>query len=252
MQSEADTTPQRPAQSATTWLGHGSLYFHAPSGTKLVIDPWLDGNPANPEGWDTIEAADAVLVTHGHWDHIKDVVSVARATGAQVIGTSEIISFFTSQGLKNVLEMNKSGTVEVAGLSVTMVHADHSSGCPGGEQQPDVEGGSPVGYVLRGSGFDPVYIAGDTGVFGDMTIIRDLYAPELAFLPIGGHFTMGPYEAAYACSLIGARRVAPYHWGTFPLLAGNPEQLRAELDKRGVECELVRVQPGEAVPLRGA
>ncbi|MGH9893668.1 MAG: MBL fold metallo-hydrolase, partial [bacterium] len=128
------------------------------------------------------------------------------------------------------------------------VPADHSSGCPVEEGKPNVEGGSAVGFVFRGE-FGSVYVSGDTGVFADMGTIRELYAPELGVIPIDGHFNMGPYEAAYACELLGIQRVFPYHWGTFPLLKGTPAELQEHLKARGSRCEVLDVSPGGSVPL---
>ena len=140
--------------------------------------------------------------------------------------------------------MNKGGTIEVAGVRVTMVLADHSSGITAGEGQPNLEGGEPVGLILRVDGMRTVYVAGDTGVFGDMALIRELYAPSLGVLPIDGRYNMGPYEAAHACRLLGITRVLPVHWGTFPIFTGTPAKLREELATLAVECEVAELAPG--------
>lgn len=237
--------------AAITWLGQGTLVFDSSGGTRIIIDPWLEGNPKCPIAFREIGHLDGIVVTHGHFDHMADAPSLARATGAPVIANPEIAGYLASQGIENRMEMNKGGTVTVGDVSITMVHADHSSGISTAmNDQPNVEGGEAVGLILRDPSGDVVYVAGDTNVFGDMRLIRELYAPELGFLPIDGNYNMGPREAAYAVELLGLQRVVPIHFGTFPILKGTPEDFRQALQGRTVNTDLVVIDPGQSVPLR--
>ncbi|HJO38640.1 MAG: metal-dependent hydrolase [Vicinamibacterales bacterium] len=231
-------TPQ--AKLAIQWLGHGTFVITTPGGRRVVFDPWLEANPKCPPEHKKIDRADLILVTHGHADHASEVVSVARATGAPVVAIVELAKWFEKQGLKPVHGINKGGTVTVAGLDVTMVSAQHSSSV-------EVDGqvvylGEPAGYVVKLEDDRAIYFAGDTDVFGDMALIKQLHAPEIAFLPIGDHYTMGPKGAALAAELLGVRQVVPMHYGTFPVLTGTPEALRPLLPS-GVG--LLELKPGE-------
>ena len=142
--------------------------------------------------------------------------------------------------------MNKGGHQKVAGIEFRMVGADHSAGAAGGGGV--VYTGEPCGYVMTFEDGFRIYHAGDTNVFSDMALIRELYAPDLALLPIGDFYTMGPREAARACELLGVTRVVPMHWGTFPVLIGTPDALRKELAQRGVGTEVVELTPGGTWP----
>src|SRR5215210_3627327 len=200
MEANIDSGP------SITWLGHGTLLLVSPGGKRVLVDPWLEGNPRAPEDFRSISDLDAIVVTHGHFDHISDAPRLARDTEVPVISNPEIAAYLASQGVENLIEMNKGGTTTISDLVITMVHADHSSGITAGEGQPNIEGGDPVGLIVRFSPEEsPVYLAGDTAVFGDMGLIRDLYHPELGVLPIDGNYNMGPYEAAYAVELLGLR-----------------------------------------------
>jgi L-ascorbate metabolism protein UlaG (beta-lactamase superfamily) len=226
-----------------TWLGHSTFHLTLPSGQRLVTDPWL-GNPNCPKAWakpDALKPLDLILVSHGHTDHTGDVIPVARATNAPVVCVFELGLFFTAKGLQNVRDMGIGGTQEVSGLSITMTQAMHS-----GSTMDDgkvVYTGGATGYVLRGAGTPTIYFAGDTGLFGDMKMIGELYHPQIAFLPIGDHYTMGPAQAAIAARWLGVRQVVPMHWGTFPLLTGTPKALKAELSGSGID--VVELKPGE-------
>jgi L-ascorbate metabolism protein UlaG (beta-lactamase superfamily) len=224
-----------------TWLGHGTFLFQSPNRKRILIDPWLATNPACPEPAKKIRELDLLLLTHGHDDHSGDAVAVGRATGARAIAPYELSVWLQQKGLRNVTGMNHGGTIEAAGLSITMVPAMHSSSTV--EDGRFVYLGNPCGYVIRFEDGLPIYFAGDTAVFGDMRLIADLYHPLVAFLPIGDAYTMGPEQAAKACELLSVKRVVPMHYGTFPALTGTPARLRELVERRGVE--VVELKPGE-------
>jgi L-ascorbate metabolism protein UlaG (beta-lactamase superfamily) len=223
-----------------TWFGHATIVLTSPGGKRIVFDPWLTGNPKTPAGA-KIDKADVICVTHGHSDHTTDVVPIARATGATVVAVFELANYFQSKGLKDVIPMGIGGTIEAKGLKVSMTAAVHSSSVT--EDGKVIYLGDPTGFVVRLEDGRAVYFAGDTALFGDMRLIRELYAPEIAFLPIGDHFTMGPEAAARACEMLGVRQVVPIHYGTFPILTGTPEQLKRLVDPKGVDVLVLK--PGE-------
>jgi L-ascorbate metabolism protein UlaG (beta-lactamase superfamily) len=188
-----------------------------------------------------VREVDLILVTHGHADHATDVVPVARDTGARVVAPYELALWFEQKGLQQVTGMNPGGTIEPFGLGITMVPAVHSSSVNDGGRA--VCAGVAVGYVMRFENDVRVYFAGDTGIFGDMRLIGELYRPSIAFLPIGDVYTMGPDQAAKACELVGASAVVPMHYGTFPALTGSPARLRDLVEPRGVR--VLELRPGE-------
>ncbi|MEE8141653.1 MAG: metal-dependent hydrolase, partial [Planctomycetota bacterium] len=210
---------------------------------RVLIDPWLKDNPSCPENLKEVDDIDLMLVTHGHFDHIGDVTSIAKKTGAAVICNVELGHWLEKQGVANVRAMNKGGTQEAVGLQITMTTAYHSSGILDGENY--VYGGEPAGYMVETENEFRFYFAGDTCVFGDMKLIGELYEPELAFLPIGDHFTMGPREAAKAAHLLGVKMVVPMHYGTFELLTGTPEALRESIGS--LPISVVDLKPGESL-----
>jgi len=222
-----------------TWLGHATFIITTPGGKRIVTDPWLEGNPKCPPNT-KIDKADLILLSHGHSDHTGDVVSVARATGAPVVAIHELSIWLERKGLKNVKGMGIGGTISIAGLDITMTPAVHSSSVVEGDAI--VYLGQPAGFVVRMEDRRSFYFAGDTALFGDMRLIADVHAPEIAFLPIGDHYTMGPDDAARACKLLLVRQVVPMHYGTFPILTGTPERLK-ELVEPGVDVLVLK--PGE-------
>ncbi len=226
--------------SRLTWLGHATVRIETSEGKVIYIDPWLQGNPACPESEKKGRKMDAILLTHAHFDHLGDTVELARQHKPQVICNHEISVWLESQGVENVVGMNKGGTVEVAGCRATMVSADHSCGLQDGDGI--VYGGEASGFVLTLPDGFRVYHAGDTNVFGDMALIGELYQPDLAFLPIGGHYTMSPLEAAHALKLLRVRRVVPIHFGTFPILNGTPAELRERA--AGLDVEVIEMERG--------
>lgn len=227
------------------WLGHATFLLETPGGKRLLVDPWIHGNPACPEELKSPGPVDAILVTHGHFDHAGEVPDVVRDTGAQaVVCAFETSVYFKRKGVECCVDMNKGGTVEVAGVKVTMTSADHSCGITD-DDGSIIYGGDAAGFVIECENGARVYHAGDTNVFGDMRLIGELYAPDVALLPIGGHYTMGPREAAKAVSLLGTPKVVPMHFGTFPILTGTPDALRTEMRETGVAGEVIALEPGD-------
>jgi L-ascorbate metabolism protein UlaG (beta-lactamase superfamily) len=224
-----------------TWLGHSTFRIETPEGKTLYVDPWIAGNPMCPEAEKNVQKVDVLLCTHGHFDHIADAVAVGKQHNPVVVGIFELCMWLQKKGVKQISPMNKGGTQSVAGVNVTMVHAVHSCGIQDGDQI--IYGGEAAGYVLEFSNGVRLYHAGDTTVFSDMAIIRDLYQPKIALLPIGGHFTMSPREAAYACQLLQPETVIPMHFGTFPILTGKPGELQALVPK----VEVVDMKPGQTI-----
>ena len=224
---------------AITWLGHASFSIRTPGGKTVLFDPWYTGNPSFPEGKKPT-SADVMLISHGHSDHVTDAVTTAKSTGATVVAIWEIYTWLEAKGVKNIEPMNKGGTIEVKGLRVTMTDARHSSSF---DENGIVYLGDPAGFVVRLENGQTIYYAGDTSLFGDMKLIGELYKPDIAFLPIGDRFTMGPDTAAMAAKWLGVKQVVPMHWGTFPLLTGTPQQLKQHL--AGTSIQVLELKPGE-------
>ncbi|MGZ6313461.1 MAG: metal-dependent hydrolase [Candidatus Limnocylindrales bacterium] len=219
-----------------TWYGHACVEVRTPGGKTILFDPWF-GNPKSTKTADAVDACDVMLVTHGHNDHLGDAVALGsrlRPAWPCIHELSLWLARTLPGGNDATIGMNKGGTVEVAGIKVTMVHADHSAGDWNADAGVPLYLGEPVGFVVELENGRRIYHAGDTDVFGDMRLIGELHPPDVAFLPIGGHFTMGPREAAMAVQLLGVKTVVPIHYGTFPILAGTPRELRAALRARRV------------------
>ncbi|PSR22415.1 MAG: metal-dependent hydrolase [Sulfobacillus acidophilus] len=224
-----------------TWLGHATFLVQTPAGKRIVMDPWLAGNPKCPPEYQSLDTADIILISHGHFDHMGSAAELAKRTGASVVSNFEIGTYLASQGVDSTVGMNKGGTVTLGDIKVTMVHADHSSGIST-EDGGTLYGGEAGGFVVTLENGLTLYHAGDTNVFYDMSVIRELYAPEIAMLPIGGHFTMSPKEAAYAVKLLRPNMVIPMHYGTFDALSGTPQALKDLL--QGEAIEVLSLDPG--------
>lgn len=225
-----------------TWLGHGTFQFRLPSGQVILTDPWLDGNPSYPKGH-TIDRVDTICISHGHFDHIHDAVPLAKRFAPEVAGIFETCNWLDSKGVKNTRPMNKGGSQKLGEITVTMTHAVHSCGIL--DDGKIIYGGEAAGYVIRLPDGRVFYFAGDTNVFSDMQLIEQLYHPELAFLPIGDLYTMGPREAAMACRLLKVKKVVPMHFGTFPALTGRPDELSELI--ADLPTEVWTLEPGKTV-----
>jgi L-ascorbate metabolism protein UlaG (beta-lactamase superfamily) len=227
-----------------TWLGHATFRVDTPGGKRLYVDPWLS-NPSCPEAEQEPERMDVIAITHGHGDHVGEAAELGKRFSPRLVAIFELAAWLESQGFPNASElgMNKGGTVEVDGIGFSMTHAIHSGGMVG--DGPPIYLGDAAGYVVEFENGTKVYFAGDTAAFTDMQLIGKHLQPDVAVLPIGDHFTMGPRQAAVALELLGVSRCIPSHCGTFPLLTGTPDALR----KHAPGVEVIAPEPGEPVAL---
>ena len=221
------------------WLGHSAVKIIAPNDKVLLIDPFLTHNPKTPENEKIQPKVDYIFLTHGHEDHVGDTLEIAKATGAKVVAMVELSGLLKSDGLPEdqAVEMNKGGSIEFDGFTVTMTHANHSTSF-GGRYA-----GEPAGFVIGFKKDITVYHAGDTCIMPDFKLIRKLYKPDLAFLPIGGHYTMGVKEAVLASGMLKAKKTVPIHYGTWPILSGSPEEFADKATDK--HTEVVVATPGE-------
>jgi L-ascorbate metabolism protein UlaG (beta-lactamase superfamily) len=229
--------------TTVTWLGHATVHVATAKGTSILIDPFIEQNPKFPKGYKLPAKIDLILATHGHGDHVADLASVAEKHGSTVVGMVELMGWAQSKGVKNTVGMNLGGSWKHEDVTISLVEAKHSGGADGGSQV--VYAGEATGFVITVEGGPVLYHAGDTCAFLDMQLIRDLYHPELAMLPIGDHYTMGPKGAALAAKYLGAAYVLPIHYGTFPVLTGTPEELAALLNGSGIQVNAIA--PGESL-----
>ncbi|MEM2118034.1 MAG: metal-dependent hydrolase [Candidatus Bathyarchaeia archaeon] len=216
-----------------TWFGHAA--FKIEIADKIVlVDPWLDGNPTSPVKASEITKADIVYVTHDHGDHLGDAINICKRTGATFVANIELGEFAKENGVKNVEGLNIGGSVEVKGIRLLITQALHTD-----------SRGAPTGVIIESEG-KRVYHAGDTGLFGDMSLIGELYKLDLALIPIGGYYTMGVKEAAEAVKMLKPKAVIPMHYKTFPVLAQSADEFVKIVKEKMPKVKVVVLKPGES------
>lgn len=228
------------------WLGHAAVQLDY-EGTTVVIDPFFTGNPKFPGDEHKPENIDLLLITHGHNDHYGDAVSLIKEHDPTVPVIHELSIYLGKQApdAENIVGMNFGGTFEhESGIKVTMVPSTHSAGFQDGNGKVHYVG-TPGGYVVTFPDGNSFYHCGDTGANKEMKVTADLFSPKVGLLAIGGHYTMDPKGAAYAAKMMGLDSIIPIHYGTFPPLQGNPDQLKQELEGSGIEVK--DIEPGDSV-----
>jgi L-ascorbate metabolism protein UlaG (beta-lactamase superfamily) len=225
-----------------TWLGHAAFRVDTPGGKRIYVDPFLNGNPKCPESELQPERVDVIAITHAHGDHVGDTVPLAKKHSPTVVALVELSTWLNGQGVDEgkLPAPNKGGTVDVEGVKFTLTNAFHSAATPDGQY-----GGEAAGIVVELEDGTKIYFAGDTCVFGDMALIARIYQPDVAVLPIGGHYTMDPKEAAVALELLGTKRCVPCHYGTFPVLKGTPQELK----QLAPDVDVAEIEPGDSIDL---
>jgi L-ascorbate metabolism protein UlaG (beta-lactamase superfamily) len=251
-----DRTWAQDAKAEVLWLGQATTKITTLTGKVIVIDPFLTANPKTPSQFKNLDAlgkVDAILVTHGHGDHVGDVRALAQKTGAKVYGPAGLVATMIDLGWvapDHGVRFGKGGTVTPLGpsIKITQVRAEHSSEItvtdPQTKKSTTYPGGEPAGFIVEFENGFKLYHMGDTGLFGDMRLIGDYYKPDCVMIPIGGHFVMDPRDAAYATrELLRPRYAIPIHYGTFPVLRGTPQEYRSFLGS--TSTQVFPIDPGD-------
>jgi L-ascorbate metabolism protein UlaG (beta-lactamase superfamily) len=248
--------------STLTWYGHAAFKLTTPSGKVVLIDPWIT-NPSNKSGAQEVAALDKVdliLISHGHFDHVGDAVAIAKKTGAKLVATFDLgnalvkdAGFPAKQyGMETGGNFGGELSLLDGEVSVTFVPAVHSSSVTSGAGTPNEQahwGGAPGGFLISVKNGPTIYHTGDTDLFGDMALVGKQHKVSLMLACIGGHFTMGPERAAEAVKLVNPAAVAPMHFGTFPALAGTPDELAKALKAAHAKAQLKTLKIGEPITL---
>jgi L-ascorbate metabolism protein UlaG (beta-lactamase superfamily) len=228
-----------------SYFGHSAFGLTTAAGAVALIDPWLT-NPLCPKELQEPKRVDAIFLSHAHGDHMGNTVALAKKHKCTVVCMVETAAWLTSKGIgEQVKEMNKGGSFTAGEFGVTLTHAFHSNSIEDGDKV--IYAGEPAGLIVRMPGGFTIYHAGDTAVFGDMQLIAEIYRPDLAILPIGDNYTMGPREAAYAVKLLGVGHVVPMHYATFPVLTGTVEAFRKQCSEIAGPVTVHGLRPGESL-----